>query len=73
MNTAGKNSTATLIAVLLGLAAVLIFGLGKDLGLGRFVLAGVLFLAAALTPFSLLMITGLASVAAGARPAPAHG
>ena len=56
MNTAGKNPTAQLIALLLVIAAALISNLGKELGpLVRFALPGVLLLVAVLTPFSLLM------------------
>jgi len=56
VNTAGKNPTAQLIALLLVIAAALISNLGKELGpLVRFALPGVLLLVAVLTPFSLLM------------------
>ena len=56
MNTAGKNPTATVIAILLGLSAVLVSGLGRESGsFVRYVVPAVLLLLAALTPFSLLM------------------
>ena len=56
MNTAGKNPTATVIALVLALLALLISLLGKDLGaFVRVVLPAIVLLVAVMTPFSLLM------------------
>jgi len=56
MNTSGKNAPATVIAIVLFAAAVLIAHLAHQAGLFLgYVLPGVLLLAAVLTPSSLLM------------------
>ena len=51
MNTAGKNPTATVIALVLALVALLISVLGKDLGaFVRVVLPAIVLRVAGLTP-----------------------
>ena len=56
MNTSGKNAPATVISIVLLVAALLIATLSRGAGLLlSYLLPGVLILVAALTPISLLM------------------